>query len=97
MIDEGIYIHPEIKPLVPGYLENRKKDLLTLKEALTKKELSIIARIAHNIKGTALSYGQKKLGIIATRLEEASNDNSWSEIENNIHEMEITLAEKNGN
>lgn len=61
---------PDLKDLIPGYIENRHKDLRAIKEAYVKKDLKTIAALAHKIKGTAATYGFHELGNAAKTLEE---------------------------
>jgi signal transduction histidine kinase/DNA-binding response OmpR family regulator/CHASE3 domain sensor protein len=87
----------DIKALIPTYLESRLKDLETIKEAFAKNEIPIIAKLVHNIKGTAISYGQNNLDILAKAIEVAIKDNDMNEVESLIHKMDILLRVKDGN
>ena len=87
-------IDEEIRALIPGYLEKRVQDLIILKEALDKKEIQVIARIAHNMKGTALSYGQEELDYAARELNSVSSEADWVKIEKAILKVELALAKK---
>jgi YesN/AraC family two-component response regulator len=87
-------IDEEIRALIPGYLEKRVQDLIILKEALVKKEIQVIARIAHNMKGTALSYGQEELDCAARELNSVSSEADWVKIEKAILKVELALAKK---
>lgn len=84
-------IDDAILAAIPGYLENRRKDLDKLKSAFDIKEIKVIGKIAHNIGGTAESYGQKELGKVAFQLDQAVAEVNWPEIEKNIAEMEKLL------
>lgn len=95
MGDEEIEIEDEIKDLIPSYLENRRKDLVLLQEGVLKKEISTIKKIAHKIKGTALSYGQEKLDKIAHDLNMAIDSDDWKEIEDTINKMQDLLGVRN--
>ncbi|MEA9356936.1 response regulator [Bacteriovorax sp. PP10] len=77
-----------IKAAIPGYLENRRKDIEKLKNAFDIKELKAIGKIAHNIAGTAESYGQNELGRVAFLLDQAVAELNWQDIEKHIVEME---------
>lgn len=84
-------IDEAIMTAIPDYLENRRKDLEKLKSAFDIKEIKVIGKIAHNIGGTAESYGQKELGKMAFQLDQAVAEANWQEIEKNIVEMEKLL------
>lgn len=79
----------DIVALIPGYLNNRKKDLEKMLAAFELKDIKPIKEIAHNIKGTALSYGQKNLNEIAIRLDHAAAVSEWEKVS-----RELTLMKK---
>lgn len=84
-------IDDAIKAAIPGYLENRRKDVEKLKSAFAIKEIKVIGKIAHNVGGTAESYGQVELGRVAFLLDQAVIDSNWADIEKYIVEMEKLL------
>lgn len=84
-------IDEAIRAAIPNYLANKKRDIETLKEAFAVKEIKVIKRLAHNIAGTAESYGQIELGKIAFNLDQAVSEADWTEIEKYIVEMEKVL------
>lgn len=79
----------DILALVPGYLINRKKDLDKMFLAFENKQIKPIKEISHNIKGTALSYGQVKLNEIAIKLDHAASIEDWDAIQ-----IELTILKK---
>lgn len=80
-------IDEAIKAVIPDYLENRKKDLEILVNAFAVKDIKTIGRLAHNISGTAESYGQLELGKNAFLLDQAVSDLDWKDIEKYIAEI----------
>jgi HPt (histidine-containing phosphotransfer) domain-containing protein len=71
-----IVIDPEIADLVPMFLKHRRQDIETLRDAAAIGDLVGIARIAHDVKGTAGSYGFEHLSEIAAALEDAAMSGS---------------------
>lgn len=63
----------EIRELIPGYLENREKEIKTLYDLLSGRNLSEINKIGHKLAGNAGSYGLEELGKIGERLEFATD------------------------
>lgn len=94
--DNDEEIDEDIKALIPSYLESRSKDLKIIKEAFARKDLTVIAKIVHNVKGTALSYGQNKLDVIAKAMEVSVHANKLDEVEKHIKDMENLLSHNNG-
>lgn len=86
-------IDEDIKALIPTYLVSRRKDVLSLKEALEKNDLPVIAKLSHNIKGTARSYGQLELDKLAKGLEKSLQENNLEEVKKYINAMDELLRE----
>src|SRR5687767_13522102 len=67
-----VQVDPLIAPLVPGYLENRAKDLQRLADALAAKDFATLRKLGHNMRGSAGAYGLPPLSEIGARIEEAA-------------------------
>ncbi|MGE4157529.1 MAG: CHASE domain-containing protein [Planctomycetota bacterium] len=64
---------PAVAALVPQFLENRRKDVVRLKEALKSGDFKTISGIAHNIKGLGTGYGFPEMTDAALALEIEAN------------------------
>lgn len=95
-IDNDEEIDEDIKALIPAYLISRQKDIGTIKEAFIKKDMVVIAKLIHNIKGTAISYGQVELDKIAKEVELSLHSNELEKVETLIGEMERLLSKNDG-
>jgi HPt (histidine-containing phosphotransfer) domain-containing protein len=72
----------EIPPeMIRRYLERRQVDLEILQQGLNIRDAKVIARIAHQVRGNAPSFGFQALSEIAQNLEEAAKLADWSAIE----------------
>lgn len=58
------------KEALEKYIERRRVDLENCKQALEKKDFEVLARVGHQIKGNAATFGYEELGEIAIALEE---------------------------
>lgn len=67
MVDE-IAIPEEVRL---RYIERRQKDIESLRLALTNKALEEFARIGHQLKGNASSFGYPDLEKIGVQMEQA--------------------------
>lgn len=65
-MESGIVIPKEAKM---KYVERRKKDVESLRQALTQKDFSEFKKIGHQIKGNSSTFGFMDLEIIAKALE----------------------------
>lgn len=54
------------------YLERRKKDVESLREALSARSLEEFKRVGHQLKGNAASFGYGELEKVAVQMEAAA-------------------------
>lgn len=87
-----VEIDPDIADLVPQFLENRNKDLLSLEELLTSKNTNAISQLAHKIKGSAAGYGFVELSRIAADMEVEAKSDNFSAIQKLYKEAREYLA-----
>lgn len=72
---------PDIAELIPGYLENRKKDLFKLREAVENGDYKTIEYLGHSMKGSGDGYGFSGISAIGNMLERAAR----------VHDKEAVL------
>lgn len=66
-----VTIDADLEEIIPTFLENRRKDLDTIRDALASDDLAAIESIAHKLAGNAGSYGLDDLGEIGAKMESA--------------------------
>lgn len=88
--NEKIIIHadPEIANLIPGYIENRRKDILKMREAHDKGDYEAIDYLGHSMRGSGEGYGFKEISIIGFALEQAAGVSDSEAILRNINKLE---------
>ena len=86
-----IYADPEISDLIPGFLENRQKDIKTISEALGKKEYGTIRLIGHSMKGSGAGYGFDDLSKMGKALEKAAEKEEALSIQKELAKFETYL------
>lgn len=52
-----VFVEKELMPLIPEFIENRKKDLVSLENAIEAGDYDAIKITANNLKGSGGSYG----------------------------------------
>ena len=67
-----VRLDPGLKKLIGGYLENRRRDVVVIRMALTKNDFDPVRAIGHNIKGTGGGYGLDFISKIGSELEQAA-------------------------
>jgi HPt (histidine-containing phosphotransfer) domain-containing protein len=67
-----VHVDPDIADLIPGFLENRHKDIKTIGEALAQGDFETIRFLGHSMKGAGGSYGFDAITDIGRSLEQAA-------------------------
>ncbi len=67
-----VHVDPDIADLIPGFLENRHKDIKTIGEALAQGDFEKIRFLGHSMKGAGGSYGFDAITDIGRCLEQAA-------------------------
>ena len=83
-----ILADPVIADLIPGYLENRRKNIVSMREALDNGDYEAIRFIGHNMKGSGEGYGFSAISEIGAALEQAAKQNNKDDIKRRIDELE---------
>ena len=64
----------KLKKLIPGFIENRYKELKTIEKAIQKNQYKNLSDIGHQLKGSAGSYGFMTLSQLGNDLEAAGQE-----------------------
>ncbi len=67
-----LYIDQDLEEIVPGFLENRRRDAQTLETALQENSLAQIQIIGHRMRGDGGGYGFDAISAIGGALEQAA-------------------------
>lgn len=92
MSEFTIEIDEDLEDIVPGFLENRKKDLVELQKFLNNKDLSEIEKIGHKVSGSSGGYGFHDLGLIAKEMEKLAMENTIDGIGELIEKFESYIT-----
>jgi HPt (histidine-containing phosphotransfer) domain-containing protein len=87
-----VTIDPDLADLVPGFLANRGKDLITLRAALEQDNFDIIRTLGHRMKGDGGGYGFNRISEIGAVLEQAANRQDKPAIARQLHALSDYLA-----
>ena len=87
-----VHVDPEIADLIPGFLENRRKDIKAMDEALRKGDFEAIRALGHSMKGAGGSYGFDAVTDIGKALEDAAKNTNAEEIQRSVGELSAYLA-----
>jgi len=90
---EKIIVHgdAELEGLIPGFLENRSKDVKTLEVAMGKGDYETIRKLGHTMKGAGGGYGFDVITDIGRSLEQAAKAMNPDEILRCVNELSYYL------
>jgi CheY-like chemotaxis protein len=64
--------YPNLAPLIPAFLQNRRQDVLTMRSALARGDFETVQRLGHDMKGAGSSFGFQAITNIGAALEQAA-------------------------
>lgn len=82
---------PEIAPLVPDFLDNRRAELAMYRDALENGDYARIQSSAHKMKGTGRGYGLVAISRIGGDLELAAHEKDAPALRRLIDELDAYL------
>lgn len=65
-------IDPIVRPLVPRYLDNRRRELVKLEALLAEGKFPELRVIGHDLRGSGGGYGLPTLSALGGRIEDAA-------------------------
>jgi histidine phosphotransfer protein HptB len=86
-----VEISRDLEDIVPTFLENRRKDLQTLRVAVGAQDFAILQTLGHRMKGDGGGYGFHAISTIGARLEAAAKQQDLPLCEQPIMELEDFL------
>jgi histidine phosphotransfer protein HptB len=87
-----VYIDPDLAEIVPGFLENRRRDVQFLRKALQHNDLKTILVLGHRMKGDGGGYGFDTISAIGEALELAAVRQDRLTIERQTSELNDFLT-----
>ncbi len=82
-----VEIDPDLEELIPGYLNNRRKDIESILQALQSDDFATIERMGHTMKGSGSGYGFDFISAIGMTLEESAKERSAQRIQTSVNEL----------
>lgn len=87
-----MYVDPGLKEIVPGFLENRRRDVQALETALQENNLAQIRMLGHRMKGDGGGYGFDAISVMGDALEQAATREDRNAIRRHTAELIDYLA-----
>ena len=94
MSGEKIVVHVDIdlEDLIPGFLDNRQKDIQKLESALQENDFETLRSIGHNLKGVGGGYGFSDITEMGAEIEVGARANDLDSISENIKKLSHYLS-----
>lgn len=67
-----VRVAPDLAELIPGFLENRRREIEEVRRLLAEGNLKEIYRIGHNMKGSGSGYGFDRISELGWNMAEAA-------------------------
>ena len=64
--------NPKLADVIPGFLRNRRQDVVTLLDALDRGDYETVERLGHGMRGAGGSWGFDGITDIGAALEQAA-------------------------
>ena len=85
------HVDPDLRELIPGYLQNRRKDIKSINTALKDSDLKKIRTLGHSMKGSGGGYGFMPISKIGAAIELAAKEKAPDKIQIHLEELKDYL------
>lgn len=82
-----VTIDKDLEDLIPGFLENRRKDVRSLTDALSAGKVETLKSIGHSLKGVGGGYGFHELSTIGAEIEKIAKAGATDGIHELLNKM----------
>src|SRR3972149_212201 len=86
-----VHVDADIEELIPGFLQNRHRDVKTIIYALEYGDYETIKLLGHSMRGSGNGYGFQEITKIGKSIEMAAKDRNSEEIKKWIGELSSYL------
>jgi HPt (histidine-containing phosphotransfer) domain-containing protein len=88
-----VHVDNDLADLIPGYLANRRKDIIAIHDAIEKKDLETIRILGHSMKGSGGGYGFETITDIGMLMEKAAKEGRGEDISLQVKRLEDYLRQ----
>ena len=98
-----VVVDPDLEPIIPRYLEIRRKELAELQAALAAGDHEAARMLGHRLKGSGASYGLEELTRLGAAIEDAALDGDMDaagartdEVAHYLEHLDVVYGEAGG-
>lgn len=82
-----VHVEADFEPLMPKFMTNRKKEVVTMRKALAQQDFETVRKVAHGMKGAGGSYGFDRVTAMAATIEQAAKTGTGSTIDTELAQL----------
>ena len=86
-----VHVESDFQGLLPKFMANRKKEVVTTQAALAQQDFEAIRKTAHGMKGAGGSYGFDRVTAMAATIEQAAKKGSADPIATELAQLATYL------
>ncbi|MGH7823358.1 MAG: Hpt domain-containing protein [Candidatus Binatia bacterium] len=86
-----IHVDPEIRDLIPDFLDNRRRDVAALADAVGARDFDAVYRLGHSLKGVGGGFGFDGISDIGRDIEGAALSKRLDDLEDRIQALRSYL------
>lgn len=87
-----VSVDSDLEELIPDFLDNRRKDIQSIQDALSKGDYDTLTIIGHSMKGSGGGYGFDYITDIGAAIEQAGKEKNDDEIKKWTDELDLYLG-----
>ena len=86
-----VKVDPDLADLIPGFLDNRRKDITGMRDALDHGDFETVRILGHSMNGAGGGYGFDAITDIGAALEQAAKGKNAGEIRKGLQDLSSYL------
>ena len=86
-----VHVESDFEPLMSKFMTNRKKEVVTMREALAQQDLETVRKVAHGMKGAGGSYGFDHITLMATTIEHRAKTGTSAGLAEELDRLAVYL------
>ncbi|OSM05129.1 Hpt domain-containing protein [Magnetofaba australis] len=86
-----VVIDRDLEDIVPGYIENRHKDIEALRKAVEEGDTETANVLGHRMKGSGAGYGFDEITEIGRHIETSAKSNDIDGVKKGVADLESYL------
>lgn len=87
-----VQVDADLEDLIPAFLDNRQKDVATLRRLLQEQNWEGVRALGHSLKGIGGGYGFETITEVGAALEQAAREKDASRIQELVDRLQDYLS-----